>query len=64
MGHLGWPEVIIIFVVLLLVFGVGRITTIGGELGAGIKAFKEGLSGKRNDEAESEKSDNSGEVKK
>ncbi|HNY84782.1 MAG TPA: twin-arginine translocase TatA/TatE family subunit [Anaerolineaceae bacterium] len=64
MGHLGWPEVIIILVVLLLVFGVGRITTIGGELGAGIKAFKEGLSGKRNDEAESEKSDNSGEVKK
>jgi sec-independent protein translocase protein TatA len=44
-GSLGWPEVILILVVLLLVFGVGRITKIGSELGSGLKAFKDGLSG-------------------
>lgn len=46
-GGLHWPEVILILAVLLLVFGVGRITKIGSELGSGIKAFKEGLNGKK-----------------
>jgi len=32
-------------VIVLLVFGVGRISKIAGELGSGIRAFKEGLSG-------------------
>ena len=42
---LGWPELIVLLVVVLLVFGVGRISKIAGELGSGIRAFKEGLSG-------------------
>ena len=54
MGHLGWPEIILILVVLILVFGVGRITKIGGELGSGIKAFKEGLNGKKKSDEEKE----------
>ncbi|MGV8050482.1 MAG: twin-arginine translocase TatA/TatE family subunit [Anaerolineaceae bacterium] len=44
LGSIGWPELILILLVVLLVFGVGRITKVGGELGAGIRAFKEGLS--------------------
>lgn len=39
-------ELIIILVIILLLFGVGRISKLGGELGSGIKAFKEGLTGK------------------
>lgn len=38
----GW-EWIIILVVVLLVFGVGRISRIGGELGQGIKEFRKGI---------------------
>ena len=53
-GSLHWPEVILILVVLVLVFGVGRITKIGGELGSGIKAFKEGLNGKKKSEEEND----------
>jgi Sec-independent protein translocase protein TatA len=36
------------------VFGVGRITKIGGELGSGIKAFKDGLKGNSENEAPAE----------
>ena len=56
-GSIQWPEVILVLVVLVLVFGVGRISKIGGELGYGIKAFKEGLSGKKNSEEENKSDD-------
>lgn len=38
----GW-ELIIILVIVLLLFGVGRISKIAGELGRGIREFREGL---------------------
>lgn len=43
---LGLPrgaELIIILVIVLLLFGPGRIGRIAGELGKGIKAFRDGL---------------------
>jgi sec-independent protein translocase protein TatA len=43
MGSLGIPELLIILAVVLVLFGVGRISRIGGELGKGIKAFREGV---------------------
>lgn len=46
MGTIQLPEILLVVVILLLIFGVGRISKIGGELGSGIKAFKDGLSGK------------------
>jgi sec-independent protein translocase protein TatA len=54
MPTLHLPEILLIVVILLLVFGVGRIAKIGGELGAGIKAFKDGLSGKLDDKDSAE----------
>jgi sec-independent protein translocase protein TatA len=42
---IGPTELIIILVIVLLLFGVGRIGKIAGELGSGIRAFKDGLSG-------------------
>lgn len=38
----GW-EWIVILVVVVLVFGVGRISKIGSELGQGIRNFREGV---------------------
>lgn len=38
----GW-EWIIVLVIVLLLFGPGRIGKIAGELGRGIKAFRDGI---------------------
>lgn len=43
MATLGGWEWVIILVIVLLVFGVGRISKIGSELGQGVRAFREGL---------------------
>ena len=51
MGRLGTTELIIVLVIVVLIFGVGRIGKIAGELGSGVKAFREGL---KDEEAEAE----------
>ena len=43
MPNLGGWEWVIILVIVLLVFGVGRVGKLGSELGKGIRAFREGL---------------------
>jgi sec-independent protein translocase protein TatA len=44
MGSLGTTELIIILVIVILIFGVGRVSRIGRELGTGIREFRKGLS--------------------
>jgi sec-independent protein translocase protein TatA len=48
----GLPELLIILVLVVLLFGVGRISKVAGELGKGIRSFKSGISGKDEDEKE------------
>jgi sec-independent protein translocase protein TatA len=50
MPRLGPTELIIILVIIVVLFGVGRISKIAGELGSGIRAFKEGLQGDKEKE--------------
>jgi sec-independent protein translocase protein TatA len=49
----GW-EIIIVLVVVLLLFGPGRISKVAGEMGKSIKAFKDGLSEDKTSEENSE----------
>jgi sec-independent protein translocase protein TatA len=43
MGNIGITEILVIGVVILLLFGAGRIADIGKGLGQGIKNFKQGI---------------------
>lgn len=43
--RLGPTELIIILVIVVLLFGVGRIGKIAGELGTAIRSFREGVNG-------------------
>jgi sec-independent protein translocase protein TatA len=42
--EIGVPELLIILVIILLLFGVGRVSQIGKELGSAISSFRKGLS--------------------
>jgi sec-independent protein translocase protein TatA len=42
----GMPELIIILVIVLVVFGAGRLPEIGGALGKSIRNFKKASDGK------------------
>jgi sec-independent protein translocase protein TatA len=42
----GMPELIVVLVIVLVVFGAGRLPEIGGALGRSIKNFKNASSGK------------------
>jgi sec-independent protein translocase protein TatA len=45
-GFIGIPELLILFVVLLLVFGPKRIPEMGRSLGRGMREFKDSVSGR------------------
>ena len=42
-GGLGIPELLIILVIVLLIFGAGKLPQIGGNLGKAIRNFKGGV---------------------
>ena len=44
MGNLGFTEIMIILVVVLLVFGAKRLPEIGASMGKGIREFKRSIS--------------------
>ncbi len=52
----GLPELLIILLIVILLFGVGRLGKVGEELGKGIRNFRRALSGtEENEEREEEK---------
>ena len=43
MGGLGFPEMVVILIIALVIFGPNRLPALGESLGKAIRGFKEGL---------------------
>jgi sec-independent protein translocase protein TatA len=56
MPNLGGWEWVIILVIVILVFGIGRIGKLGEEMGKGVRAFREGVKDGGGEEATEEPS--------
>lgn len=57
MGSIGAPEILLVALIALLLFGAGRIADIGKGLGQGIKNFKQGIREANEDDDDDKKSD-------
>ena len=44
MGNIGWTGIIIIAILVVILFGKGKISSIMGDLAKGIRSFKKGMS--------------------
>ena len=44
MGNIGFKEILLILVVVLLVFGTKKLKTIGSDLGSAVRGFKKSMS--------------------
>jgi len=43
MFGMGWQELIIVLIIVVIIFGVGKLPEIGSALGRGIKNFKKSM---------------------
>lgn len=57
---LGWGELLIILVIVIAIFGAGRLAGIGGALGGGIREFKKAV---KDDDAPATTAKSEGETK-
>lgn len=57
MPSLGAPELMIIFLIVILLFGATRLPQIGKGIGEGIRNFKKGLRGDDSERLEEKKRD-------
>ena len=57
-GGLGFTEMLVVFAILLLLFGAKRLPELGSAMGKGMRAFKKGLEGEEPEKLQ-DKSDKS-----
>lgn len=53
-GGVGLPELILILVILLMVFGVGKLPQVAEVIGSGVREFRKSLRGEADDGADSQ----------
>jgi sec-independent protein translocase protein TatA len=52
MSNIGLPEIAIVLVIVLVIFGPKRLPQLGRSLGGGMREFKDAVTGKHKDEDE------------
>jgi sec-independent protein translocase protein TatA len=58
MFGLGMPELIVILIIVLVIFGANRLPQLGEGLGKAIKGFKKGISDSNDSTKDSDKKEN------
>ena len=53
MGNIGWSGIIIVAVLIVLLFGRGKISSVMGDVAKGIKSFKKGMKDPTSDDTQS-----------
>jgi sec-independent protein translocase protein TatA len=53
-SRFGIWEIVLILVIILIIFGVGKLPQVGSAIGKGLRAFKRGQSGEEEEEEEEE----------
>ena len=56
MGNIGFKEILLILVVVLLVFGTKKLKTIGSDLGSAVRGFKKSMNEGESEEPASQSS--------
>ena len=51
-GKFGGWEILLILVIVLIVFGVGKLPQVGNAIGKGIRSFRRGQAGEKDEEEE------------
>ena len=51
-GKLGVWEIVLILVIILIIFGVGKLPQVGNAIGKGLRSFKRGQAGEDEEEEE------------
>jgi sec-independent protein translocase protein TatA len=54
LGSIGLPELLIVLVIIIIIFGVGKLPEIGGALGKGIREFRRASKGEPSEETSAE----------
>jgi sec-independent protein translocase protein TatA len=62
MAGIGVPELLIVLVILLLVFGPKRLPGLGRQLGGGMREFKDSITSKGSDEDDEDEDEKPGAV--
>jgi sec-independent protein translocase protein TatA len=51
LGSIGMPELLLILLIVVIIFGARRLPELGKGLGQGIRSFRDSMSGKEKDDA-------------
>lgn len=55
--NIGWGELLVIFVIVLLILGPRRLPELGRSLGQAIRSFQQAMRGDRDDKDDTDKTD-------
>jgi len=57
MASFGWPEILIILVIVVLIFGVGKVADVGPALGKAISGFRKAVKEEEEEPEEGEETE-------